>query len=243
MDRILIPNGGMPFTGDDLLWIQNGLRGGVAGFGRHFGNGQSVVISGVQVSIVGFDFTYTEGYVIIDDEILYLPAGTAVGGAPDPDRVSIELDSTFDPTGLDVFGDLVARDTYEKRRAKVVVYAVGTPPANAITFDIIEERRYNAVVTPTLVNSWVGLAPLKIRRFGKVVAFEGLVVSGTEDSVCFNVPVGFRPTAVRRFPTFEQTLATGPVLVNVFPNGDVTITSGFACVIGVLLHPVCYIVD
>lgn len=246
MDRILIPNGGMPFTGDDLLWIQNGLRAGMFGFGRHFGAGQSVVISGVNVTISGTDIVYTEGYVIIDDEILYVPAGTAVDAAPEPDKLSIELDVTYDAAGTDVFADLVSRDTYEKRRAKVVFYSSGTPPVNAITFDIIDRRRHSQVFTVTsFVNGWSG-SGVKVRRFGKVVAFQGTVADGDTNTVAFNVPLGFRPEVSRRLPGYHANITgTDRVQVRIDTNGNVTITKDATepIVDGILLDSVTYLID
>ena len=47
------------------------------------------------------------------------------------------------------------------------------------------------------------------------------VVAGSENTVCFTLPLGFRPTYLMRFPNNPVNSITGMQRIDISPNGDV----------------------
>jgi len=83
--------------------------------------------------------------------------------------------------------------------------------------------------TPTLQNSWVNFgAPYRncaYRRINGIVYVEGLLKSGTAtaNTVVFNLPAGFRPSASLFFGTQSNSaMAT----VQLAASGDLTLSAG-----------------
>lgn len=84
-------------------------------------------------------------------------------------------------------------------------------------------------ITPTLLNSWVNFgAPYRTcqyRRLNGVVYVSGLLKSGTTtaNTVLFNLPAGFRPSANLFFGTQSNSaMAT----VQLAGNGDLSLSAG-----------------
>lgn len=119
MNKLLIPNGGMPLEGDDFRWEQSAVRDAFKGMLHYFAspyNG-NIVLSGCQISLVSGNAVVTEGYVCINYEVCYVAAqSVAVSGLA---TSSLKIVETYDASGLEVFADSVSRDTYAIRRAVV----------------------------------------------------------------------------------------------------------------------------
>lgn len=107
----------MPFQLDDLDFMQEATKEGMKGLLHEFArqNSGNVVLSGCQVSPNASNFDISEGYVMLDYEVLYFAGVTNITS----DQPYFELEVTYDPAGNDVFFDNVTRDTYEVRQAKI----------------------------------------------------------------------------------------------------------------------------
>lgn len=81
----------------------------------------------------------------------------------------------------------------------------------------------------TLINSWVNDAAYQVATVSKKpsseVSLSGVVKNGTATSgtIIANIPVGYRPTALRRLVTGNSA---GLVILSVAINGDLKIESG-----------------
>lgn len=125
MNKLTIPNGGMPFEGDDLLYMQESLRSGFQFILKAISPSSSLfILQGVTLTPSGGDTIISPGIVVINYEMLEF-AGATIPTANLANK-AIALDVTYDPAGSEVFADLVSRDTYEMRKA-VIVDAAGTP--------------------------------------------------------------------------------------------------------------------
>lgn len=118
MDKLIIPNGGMPLDGDDIRWMYTGLQDAYKAllFGVGPSNG-NFIIAGCTVSLVGTTASITEGFVMLNWEVCYCPAHSAT--VTNLSTSSLKIDETYDVTGSEVFADSITRDTYAKRRAKI----------------------------------------------------------------------------------------------------------------------------
>jgi len=89
MDKLQIGNGGHPLLGDNIKFVQDAWRSGFSGLLRAFNSNtidDSGKLYGCNIVIAGSNYTYTEGYAWLGDEIYYVPAQTTpqplgVGGS------------------------------------------------------------------------------------------------------------------------------------------------------------------
>ena len=252
MDKLLIPNGGMPFTGDDLLWLQDGIRNGIADLLTAVYGSDDVVITGIKITQNGNDLEYTEGYVVIDGEILHLPAGTSTGTASAPETAYIVPDSTYDGNGTDLFADSQTKETYEIRKAKLGDSGA-TPPAGSINFRDIDTQRYQEVYeapSSLLQGSWTS-SGLKFIKRGNLVMMRGTVSDGdTNQTFISGIPTRFRPSETHMFVVgttsgngaddvlFRVLLYNdGTALIAALSGSQVTVSND------IMLTPVSYLVD
>lgn len=221
MNRLVIPNGGMPLEGDDFKFFQDAYAEAFTGVFKEisdrvpttahpntFGN---FIISGCIITdIGGGNSSISDGFVFIDGEILYAPAVASISTASLP-NVAYRLHSYYDPAGNEVFQDTVTRDTYEVRRAQHVT--LGAAPTVPVVFVNQPAYRYKNLITradveslydenvdSTLSNSWSGVDDggtgvyVKVtKQFGRV-HFRGQVAGGSLGgaTIC-NIAHEFRP--------------------------------------------------
>lgn len=196
MDRLTIPNGGMPLEGDDFNWMQGGIKDALKGVLHAFASpyGGSIILSGFEGST-----TLSEGYCMINYEVCYFP-GASPGAVGVGQVIRISLESTYDPAGLEVFADSVSKNTYEKRRARVDIVAdtgglftTDSPRLVDIIRSIcnVEESNVNLAINQ---NSWVIAGELsRARKIQGRVYLRGKIRGGTTNQVAFVLPVGYRP--------------------------------------------------
>lgn len=115
MNKLIFPNGGMPFELDDLDFMQEATKDGIKGLLHEFAskNSGNLILSGCKVSPNGSNFDISAGYVMLDYEVLSFVGATNIATS----QPYFELDVSYDPAGNDVFFDNVSRDTYEVRKA------------------------------------------------------------------------------------------------------------------------------
>ena len=126
-------NGGMPFEEDDIRWWDDAYREGFKGIASFLGN--HVLLSGLvsSLDITGTKLSVTEGFIVLNGEILKVPATTAPIDISAFPYVYVELDVSYDPTGLEAFENGSQFDTYEVRVGKVNGYAAAQAGAVFLT--------------------------------------------------------------------------------------------------------------
>ncbi len=182
--------------GDDFNWLQNGIKDAFKGVLHLFAepHGGNIILS-------GFDglTTLSEGYALINYEVCYFP-GATIGGIGIGEVARISLDTTYDPSGLEVFADSASKNTYEKRRAKVQVvtdtgglFTLSSPRLEDIIREMCNVVESNTNLTINQ-NSWVIAGELaKAKKIQDRVYLRGKIKSGTTNQVAFIVPAGYRP--------------------------------------------------
>jgi hypothetical protein len=209
MNKLLIPNGGMPFEGDDLLWMQDAFRTGFGLLADFFTtasafNDGSCILKGVNLSAGSGNITYSPGTMFIAGELCSLAGGVAVGAQGNETQWWIELESFADPAGTQIFADAVAKDTYQVRRAKVTNSAT-IPSEGAMQFALLDSYKViNTFVPTTLLNGLTAeaLNPVSVRKNHRYITFTGSMTSdGTtaSGSEIFTLPLYYRPAANKTF--------------------------------------------
>lgn len=100
--------------------------------------------------------------------------------------------------------------------AYVVIMSDGTD------WHVIQGQFDSGWITPSFSNSWVGV---KYRLIGNFVKFSGEFISGTTATTAFTLPAGYRPTALRAFPSVDNSgVYTTAPLITITSAGVVTVT-------------------
>lgn len=212
MNRLLNPNGGFPLTLDDFNFVQDAYTKAFEGVWHEFAKAKNgnIVLSGCEVS----SSNMTEGYVMIDYEVLYVPAQTFSGSAP-----VLKLGVGFDPNGAVPFFDGVVRDTYQVRTG-VVQSSWPLPPPYLV---VVDDNRLTKIIpevlkdTLTLPDS-VGVRydfvaadfqngatphsvypPYAIKKNGRVQLYGQVENVTSIGSPFLNLPTGFRKPGANGF--------------------------------------------
>jgi hypothetical protein len=222
MNKLVIPNGGMPLEGDDFKFFQDAYAEAFLGVFSEIANRvpitghpntfKNFIISGCEITdIGGGNSSISDGFVFIDGEILY---AVAVGSVSNASLVNVayRLHSYYAPAGNEVFQDSSTQDTYEVRRAQTVT--LGGSPTVPVVFVAQPNYRFKNLLTHadvdsiydvnaegTLANSWadIGDGILVTKQFGRVM-FRGSVFGGTlGGATVLTLSTGFRPSVQMRF--------------------------------------------
>jgi len=170
MKSLEIPAGGMPFTGDDLLWMQAGLTEGIKALCQPYLVDGKAIIAGMGMRIVSGSIVIDPGWIFINNELLSFAGATIAG----EDLTAHELYSAgdYDPAGNDVFADSISRDTYFNTTAKHRAYT--SPGAQKIRLSDLDKYRislrslvYKYTIYETLDSKLV------VSRAGNVVSLNG----------------------------------------------------------------------
>ncbi|MCX6232607.1 MAG: hypothetical protein NTZ33_13810 [Bacteroidetes bacterium] len=125
---ITTDNGKLPIVLDDFRFLDTAVRDAFKGLVSAFGIAatDSFKISGCVVTIVGTTYNWTEGYLCLGGEILFVPAGSVVTPAVWPAGEFLEwiVDINYDIAGNKLFYDASSHDTYQIRTAKLAFGAV-----------------------------------------------------------------------------------------------------------------------
>lgn len=144
MNKLITPNGGMPLELDDLRFMQDAYHDGFKGIIYEFAkaNNGNIILGGCEVVDSGNGtFEVSEGYIMLDYEVLYVPAVTGLSFS----LVILEYNQTYDPAGNEVFADNTSRDTYEVRQARVFDPNISQSP-NSRSFTIDNSRRIETII-------------------------------------------------------------------------------------------------
>lgn len=234
MNSLRIPDGGMPFTGDDLTWMQNSLQDAIRGVSSMFGTSplDSFILWGVVVT----GTSVSQGWAVIQGELVHVKAFTLNSGQASD--WYIEVEETYDVSGNDQFADGVQQDTYVKREGVIKPISSHSGFGSPLLLSgqrAVEWVSRVSTVPVTLVNGWsqwvetgnfaqpsspsVSILP------NKEVYLSGQVTGGTSSLIC-TLPVGMRP-ADAKLITCGGYLPGGSIgpdstpLILVRPSGEI----------------------
>ncbi len=204
MNRLEIPDGGMPFHGDDIRFIDEGVREALKGLIHLYAaqNGGNMILSGMEYTNTGGQVSINEGFVCLNYEVRYFPASNVsvsntVGALQ---ALNIQPDNYYQSEGNDVFEDGVSRDTYAIRRAKIVngltdsndFPLVGAwSMAKAIREIVIPEQKETIT---DFVGSWSSTETVVVNLIGEQAVLSGRISSGNTNNNVFSIPQTHRPT-------------------------------------------------
>lgn len=113
--------GGLPLVLDDLRWFFGRLGTPNEGMYQAFNNmlrgfGDNLILQGVVTSGTTPNVAITEGWVLLDGELIKVDAQTGIDTSTDNTFTKV---TTFDSRGNKTFQNAAVEDTYEKNRAVV----------------------------------------------------------------------------------------------------------------------------
>lgn len=113
--------GGLPLVLDDLRWFFGRLGTPNEGMYQAFNNllrgfGDNFIVQGVVASGTTPNVAITEGWVILDGELIKVDAQTGIDTSTDNTFTKV---TTFDSRGNKTFQNATIEGTYEKNRAEV----------------------------------------------------------------------------------------------------------------------------
>lgn len=229
----------MPLHGDDFNWIDAAVRDSFKGilYELAAANSGNMILGGCAFSETLTDATIAEGYVMLNWEVLYVPAITYTKTSL---YTFLVPDIHFDPSGSEVFANGSTQDTYQVRRAKLDSFpSVGTPQIlmstnNDLGFrfsNVLYGAMMNKITESSSVSFFNGCSsnisnPVRLYRHFRQVNFMGDVTLGTLNGSTFTkiaqLPVGYRPAKGLKVicAAFDSGLY-GSIMVEVQDNGDV----------------------
>jgi hypothetical protein len=231
MKVLEIPSGGMPFTGDDLLWIQDGIKEAVEASVTPFTIEGKIILTGCTTSVVSGSTVIAPGYVVLDGRICHFPGKTVAGT-----NLAIHefyMKEEYDPAGNDVFADSVSRDTYKKVSVDVRSFTAVEP--TTLRLSEIEAYRIKLPKTETFTYTRDGGATtLRFTRYGPFVNINGNLADSfpRNSTQNMNLPANFL-TGLTRFPVYYSDTVMGHCfiavgLITLVTTG--TITTGYGIV-------------
>ena len=211
MKRLEIPGGGMPFTGDDLLWMGDGIYEAILMLAKKYAESYDEsgrgVVTGLALSVGGGNITLGNGWLILDGHLCYCNGWT---GSGELHNYELYYDPIYDPDGNDVFADSVSRDTYKIQRASVrpSTIAVDNQPGIlrlSIIDDIRVSIRFNSSRT-----IYINLARTKaiLEEYGKFRTVTILIGSDAPPGNLFSIAPKDRPNGAllsRQTPLFSTS--------------------------------------
>lgn len=228
---ITTDTGGFPYVLDDIRWEQDAYRTALLDFSSAVRNSASAdcVLWGCIVTDNTTTYDVSAGAVIINGEIYHVTATTGVTKVA-LKRLAIQASTgTYDASGLKTFQDAVTHNTYEIRKANVVMESVlgeielSTMGAASIPLkpdyfalnysgDVNEITLGNTAIDTTgsyyATNSIVAAAePVKYWKRGNMIEIKGGFSQNPATSVTTRYKVGSLPSGYR---------PASPALVNGF---------------------------
>lgn len=237
MNKLLVPNGGMPLFGDDFGFLDTANRDAFKGIifevaKLYSGN---MILGGCELTIAGANFTVASGYLMIAYEVCYFAGftGTVAGGA----YGYFALNTSFDSAGLKSFANGSSQNTWQLRTASFTPNVL-----SGGALDYTELFRFSdgleALLTGkmksstsfTMIAGWAKVTsntPTLYKHF-RNIDLVGDLTPGTISQTSFTkittLPSGFRP--VQRFKSIQAAFSStsgvyGNVQIEVFTNGEV----------------------
>lgn len=244
-------DGGMPLELDDIRFEQLAVREGFTAILSQIPvlNASGYILSGCAVTDLGASYLVGAGWVYISGEIYKVDEHEVTKGSAGCHYV-FAIEVTYDPDGGETFEDTSVYDTYEVRKAKVIVNTDN--PFTEVSYVQMEsesgllrlrnliimsftdtETAWNSVGgsgMPAFEQSWQNLAnePVAFKKdpLGAIWLQGVAERNGSADNLVFTLPSGYRPT---QQITFTDMLGGSFNSVTILANGQVTVPSGIYC--------------
>lgn len=113
MNKLLTYEGGQPFTLEDIDFMQEAFAEVISGLASAYSN---FILSGCKLTVAGDKVTWTAGYIIIDQQVYRVEAGSIT--APSTDNLYWKVITT-DSQGV-VFEDGSQNKIYRRSKASIV---------------------------------------------------------------------------------------------------------------------------
>ena len=194
-------NGKLPFVLDDLRFSDDAYRMAFTAIAKAMAKGENLILYGLDETNNGGDnYTYSQGVVILNDEILFVDETTldVVSGK----KAVINKEESWDSAGKKLFGDDTLKDTY--KIVKGIIQAVEdetTPNSVEVTARNVEDTPYvdghgewqNVTYEDSYWSN--GSVPLKFRKLANgMLHIKGIAhLSDNAYSLIFILPEAFRP--------------------------------------------------
>jgi len=203
LNKLLTNNtkvGGFPLVLDDLRWFLGQLTApNQQGIYQAFNNllrgfGDDFIIQGCVLGGVSGAFTLTEGWILLDGELLKVDAQAAFDQAINNTFVKV---TTFDSRGNKTFQNAAIEDTYEKNRANISGSS-GNLSFIGDKLGVWQVYSFDAADFTSLTGTWVPSAGGQdIRTFilGKMMSISlriltSTIASGPTAAIEFKIPRG-----------------------------------------------------
>jgi hypothetical protein len=218
MNKLLWPTGGVQLHSEDFIFAETAVRDAIGGLVSKFQEGNTVlVISGCEVSFAGSNASITEGWVVINNEILFMPAQTVstnVGGSVQL-GVNAQVHVFNDSAGLETLASSASGNTYQVRQARILG-GVSNTAYDYKNWVRLEDKLADLCVSATDVlniNSndleagftLVSNAPATIEKSLGKLYFRGQIQTPNNltlgaDNLVVTLPVEFRPSTNMLIP-------------------------------------------
>lgn len=140
--------GGAPIRNDDWQFEADAVREAIKGLGSILGD--NALLSGCEPSLVGTQFTFSAGYVLISGEVYYVPAVTTPINFDGVHNYFQINESSVTPEGDVVMEDTMPANIYRQRIALLVYDLSGTPP-NSIPWAEANDHRLPQMILDTVL--------------------------------------------------------------------------------------------
>jgi len=241
MNKLVIPNGGMPLHGDDFNFIDAAVRDAFKGslYELAMANGGNMILGGCAFSETLTVATIAEGYVMLNYEIMYVPAQVY---AKTSLYTFLVPAVSFDPAGSEIFANSTTQDTYQIRRATLgSLPGVGVPRVDMSASTGVPAPTLSSTIYETLLdkvsessslsffNGWSNAIanPLRLFRHFRQANLVGDVALGTISGVSFTqialiIPEGFRPAKRLKVTCAAFGVGVfGSVMIEVMADGEI----------------------
>lgn len=220
MNKLITTNtGGFPYVLDDIRWEQDAYRTALLDFSKTVANSADAVLWGCIVTDNTTTYDVSEGAAIINGEIYHVAATAGVTKVALKRLALRAITGGYDSAGLKTFQDAGTHDTYEIRKANVVMetvlgeIALSTIGASSIPLkrDYMAHNFMGKATKITLgntalddtgtyyaTNNIVAAAdPVKFWKRGNMVEIAGGFSQSPATSVTSRYRVGSLPTGYR----------------------------------------------
>lgn len=225
-------NGGFPLNLDDIRFVQDSIREVIKGISSTclIKNQRMRILSGCTTSTgPQGQLIYSEGFILLDDEIFYHPGTTfpSVGVF----HYFVEITSSYDPAGQKIFQDTQVHDTYELRIIKISRDILPPTSAPLLTpSSYINEYASISINYPTQppLNGRIASC---CKGYDNIVQFDGVCMITNVPEITSNMtligtlPEGFRPAITVIF-LLNQLSPFTSVTMSINPNGNIKLVDG-----------------
>lgn len=227
--------GGQPISMDDIAFMDQSTRDAFYGFLSAFGQSKanSFILNGVNIIDNGTDFSWDDGYISLEGEILRVEAGSFAKVTPVSGYAyAWTVDLSYDPSGSKVFFDLSSHSVYQVRLAVIDYVPTSSDYMPALAGTIYNKIHEKLIFlesdwqSVTMNNDWYSQPGndllAKVDIFGEVhmqgaVIFDNSIATG----LLFTLPNGYRPSKAMEVPVITSS---GIKVATINSNGEVSIT-------------------